>query len=393
MTYFSDYRFKENIRKYNIEDKDEIILDLQNIDHSFTGRVDANIANTFILEASQMLVNSIAIFEMGYFDAAYYCLRESIEIATLMAYFVDLDETRKEQEYLKWKVPTNRFSMQKEMIRILNENGEVIKDMKFNMNNFFERMNNISNELNKYVHKQGLNNLYVSKNHPLSLGNNPEFKDKKTIEIFKYYLKQCIGIVAIMRLSIDPFPILLIDKEIYNRTNDIIMEPYSQDFINKYLMVDDIEAYKTTNFYKEHYNDIMRMPLKSNCVTDIIKSHYIDLNEREQILSEIELLSFPFNIVALLAIKIKDSVKIYTYGGFYTFFTSNPSNRSKLEFSSRDFMDFKNNDFNKKYDEVFISTVKVKDELFYIEHNNKFCDDDINYVKELVNELNKIYNN
>ncbi len=391
MNGYSNYRFKEHVRKYNIEDKDEIIFDLQNIDHSFTGRIDANIANTFILEASQMLVNSIAIFEMGYFDAAYYCLRESIEVATLMAYFVDLDETEKEQEYLKWKVPTNRFSMQKEMIRILNEKGEVIRDMRINMTNFFEKMNNISNELNKYVHKQGLNNLYLSKNHPLSLGNNPEFKDKKTIKNFEYYLKQCIGIVAIMRLSIDPFPILLTNEEIYNRTNDIIMEPYSEEFINKYLTKDDIEAYKKTDFYKEHYDYIMKMPLKSSCVTDIIKSHYINLNQKNKILSEINLLSFPFNIAALLAIKIKDSTKIHTYGGFYTFFSSNMSNRNKWGFNSRDFMKFKNNDFNKKYDEVFISTIKINDELFYIEHNNKFSASDISYIKELVIELNKMY--
>ena len=58
--------------------KDEFYAAISEIEHNFTGRMDAWFANTFILEASQLLINSIELFELGYFDCAYYSLREAM---------------------------------------------------------------------------------------------------------------------------------------------------------------------------------------------------------------------------------------------------------------------------------------------------------------------------
>ena len=62
------WRKKENIRPIEIPNKSKIYLDLLNIEHSWTGRIDANIGNTFIMESVQLLINSIELFEMGYFE-------------------------------------------------------------------------------------------------------------------------------------------------------------------------------------------------------------------------------------------------------------------------------------------------------------------------------------
>lgn len=384
---YVDFRINDNVRKYQLEDKNEIIYDLLALDNSFTGRIGASVANTFILESAQMLVNSITIFEMGYFDAAYYCLRESLEMATLMAYFVDLPTGVRKAELLKWKDPKNRFSMQKQMLSDLKENGRIIKDMKNHMKSFFERIEKISNELNKYVHKQGFDKLYISANHPLSLGANPEKEDNEICDRFDYYLKECISIVGIMRLSVDPMPLLLLDDEIYNRTEDIISDPYSMQFVEKYLKKEDIEDYKKTDIYCDTYKEFMKATKMSNCVTDIYKSHCIDLEKKEIILNEISLLKFPYNIATLLIIEIDDVTKVFLYDGLMTFFSSRKCNSDKFRINTMDFRTLEKDSFNNSYNELYLSSIVINNTTFYIEHNNKFSNDKIKHIKMLRDKI------
>ena len=67
---FNFIKHKENeyLVPVTIEEKESYYYDLMNIEHSFTGRVDAWITNTFIMEAAQLIINAIHLFEMGYFD-------------------------------------------------------------------------------------------------------------------------------------------------------------------------------------------------------------------------------------------------------------------------------------------------------------------------------------
>ena len=61
------WRKEENIRPIEIPNKSKLYYDLMNIEHSWSGRIDASIINTFIMEAEQQLVNAIELFELGYF--------------------------------------------------------------------------------------------------------------------------------------------------------------------------------------------------------------------------------------------------------------------------------------------------------------------------------------
>ena len=64
--FFVEWRKKENVRPIEIPNKSKLYHDLLNIEHSWSGRMDTNIGNTFIMEAVQLLINSIELFEMGY---------------------------------------------------------------------------------------------------------------------------------------------------------------------------------------------------------------------------------------------------------------------------------------------------------------------------------------
>ena len=48
---YIDYRKAKNIRNISLPDKERYYWDLQNIENSWTGRIDANLCNTFVMEA------------------------------------------------------------------------------------------------------------------------------------------------------------------------------------------------------------------------------------------------------------------------------------------------------------------------------------------------------
>lgn len=201
---FTKYRETKGLVPLKIENKEKYYTDLINLEESWTGRMDAQISNTFIFEAVQLIINSITLFEQGYFDSSFYSLRQSLEVSTTMTYLIDNDEQIRKDELAKWKAQS-RFPMYSQMIKMLESNQSVFSDINEKMANYFWELNLTKQKLNKYVHKQGFNTFYVSKNHPINQG-----KDRvKFIQEYESYLKKCIGAIAVFRLTIDPFPILL----------------------------------------------------------------------------------------------------------------------------------------------------------------------------------------
>jgi len=79
MFEYSKWKENSNLIPQQIPNKEKYYHDLTNIEQSWTGRIDVMLANTFIQEAAQLIVNAIALFEHGYFDCAFYSLRQSLE--------------------------------------------------------------------------------------------------------------------------------------------------------------------------------------------------------------------------------------------------------------------------------------------------------------------------
>ncbi len=164
---FLQYRENQHLVPVEMQKKQLYFYDLMNIERSFTERVDALLSNTFILESAKLIVNAINLFEMGYFDCAYYSLRQSLELSTTMIYLLDIDEDRREIELKKWKCE-ERFPMQAKMMEYLNKNGAIFKDFKSKLEKYFNQLDLTKTKLHKFVHKQGLDKFYVSRNHPLN---------------------------------------------------------------------------------------------------------------------------------------------------------------------------------------------------------------------------------
>ncbi len=384
--FFVKRRKNENIQPLTIPNKSKLYYDLLNIERSWSGRMDTNIGNTFIMEAVQLLINSIELFEMGYFDCAYFALRSAVDISTTMVFLCDVEEESREKYLNDWK-NVQDFPMRQQMIKKLSKDGSVFIDMTSNMPNFFKQAEEISHKLNKYVHKQGLRNFYISRNHPIF-----QVKSQETfINNFLYFLKNVICIVAIMRLAIDPFPVLLMDEEILYRCFDSMTEPYSEEFVQKYIGWEHIEDYKRTNFYNSVRDSFENEEKKNEAIFSIVKHQYIDTRKETEILEQFHLLGEQDSIATLIALSCDKVIKIYTINGLLMYFTEKNTNRKKLSWSGADFHNFKltPKKYNQQYDEAYISVFSFNGETYWIEHNELLDNEDIQKIERIKNKQEK----
>lgn len=366
---FIKYKESENIIPLEIKNKECYYQDLHNIEQSWTSRVDAQIANTFFMESVQLVINAIVLFEKGYFDCAFYSLRQSLEVSTTIVYLIDTDDSKRDKELFKWK-SQSKFPMYSQMLRLLEENGRIFFDIKEKMSSYFNDIDNVKNRLNKYVHKQGFNRFYISRNYSVNLKKN----HNPLLSEFESFLIKCIGAIAVFRLVIDPLPILLGDEEIYKRTEDFLTNAYTQEFIEKYIGLEHIEAYKKTELYTNHYNTFIKEEPKLPSVVDIVKYQYIDKNKIDEILSQKHLLGRYDYTAVVLSIFSEKIAKIYCLGGLLWYFTNVKTVRNNTTLDTREFENIKNSEkkFNNPYDEAYISTIEIDNESYFIEHNEEF---------------------
>ena len=387
MSYmFSEFRKNQNIRPLVLPNKEKFYMDLRNVGiASFSGREDIwGFGNTFIFEAEQLIVNAIELFEMGYFDCAYYSLRSCVEVSTVIVFLSDMPEDEREAYFEAWR-DSKDFPMIGKMMKQLSEQGNVFADMKEKMKDFFSDTRDLKGKLNKYVHKQGFRHFYVSRNHPL----NSQLSQDTFISNFEHYIKRCIGVVAVMRLVIDPFPILLMDEEILYRSVDSFTEPYSEEFAEGYIGENTLKAYKTTDIYEKAYEFFIKEERKTPAVLDVIKWKYINIAKIDEILKQHHLLSKHDVVCILMVYNCEKIVKVYRSIGFPIYSTDRKTNRTDMSRSSYDFKNFLKNFFinfakakaedkiNQPYGEAFISAFIFDDEPYFVEHNEILTPDDI----------------
>ncbi|HFQ4955668.1 TPA: hypothetical protein ACGUP3_003826 [Vibrio vulnificus] len=384
---FGKYKETRHLKPLQVPSKEKLLLDVSNIEDSFTGRTDASIANTFIFEASHLIVNSLALFEQGYFDCAFYSLRQSLEVAMTMMYLYDSEEEVRKRELEKWK-SEQHFPMYAGMIKHLESNESEFKDIKSKLSEFFDETEKVKKRLNKYVHKQGFDKLYASRNHPLNRIKN-KYGDEVFVDEFVGYVESCIGTVAVMRLAIDPMPVLLNDAEIYARTGDTITYPYSDEFIAKYIGFDAIEKYKQTSMYTLHYDSFMQEEKQNEAVSWVIKDKFVDVRRTNEILEQGHLLSQVEWLGVIALQHIESATKFYTCGGFIMYFSNRDTLRQKQEWDSRQFCSFleATPSTNLPFDEVFISAFKLPVGEIFLEHNELISENDIYNIEHLISSL------
>lgn len=377
------------LKPVEIENKEFYYSLIYEISESLTSGIivdlfHSNKINMIITEACQSLANSIRLYELGYFDDAYYSMRSAIELATIM---LDVGDN----EYEKMVNNMNLFSNKEyrnfraSTLRYLKENGIEFRDVANKMPNFVNEINNTCIKLNSFVHKTGFDNFYGIRNY-----YNENFH-KKQLDDFENNLISSIRIVAIMRLVIDPFPLLLADEEIYYRSPNIMTYPFNEKLL-EVTGEESIAEFKNTDVYKSYEEELMKLEKRNQEVNNIVMADYIDLDNLENIYLQKHLLNHHELKYVDIASCSEKIILIISDNGFSRYSTSSNTHEILCNHTDINLKDSSEN-FNIKYDSIYVSILQhSKDKIseftgrinyIYIFHLTRFNKIEINKLNSV----------
>lgn len=125
------------VRKFILPNASKYLWDIDNIRWAETGLINAFGSNRFFDEASQMIANSIYLFQEGFFDAAFYSLRQSIEISIGTLYL-----TANPEKMNEWKKLEPGFESGR-MANFLQKQEPIFKEIRTKMSTFFDNIHAI----------------------------------------------------------------------------------------------------------------------------------------------------------------------------------------------------------------------------------------------------------
>lgn len=179
---------------------------VEQLENSISGIVSTPPFNQFLLESCQLLANSLDLIHQGYFDAAFYSVRQAGEIILVGTLFSNLEESERKAKYEKW-VLLDRFPSFSELSKMLRSKDIEYRDLLEQMPEIDELISKLNKRANKYIQKQGHESFYTKPYEVV-----PE-SAKHIREDFTDYFTTTVKVCAIFRLAVDPFPILLSDPE------------------------------------------------------------------------------------------------------------------------------------------------------------------------------------
>lgn len=395
----SDY-LKFYLMPIKIENVEEYYSLIQEIFFSDTSRTFAeNFSysahiNLLIREISIILANSLRLYEMGYFDNAYYSLRSANELATVMLDLSDKDDSEIKcnfEDFMRGKY--NKWRGQ--IIKELSEEGIFFKEVIDQMPNLKKDISKLLNEINNVVHNNGLDTLYGFRYHSL----DKDMPYKKLEEFINHFLKS-IRILAIMRLILDPLPLIIKDDEMCYRCPKIVSFPFSDKMLSV-IGQKSIDEFKQTDTYKSMEKWILSFEKRNIAVNDFLMHNFIDLDKIDDIYSQKHLISG--NELKILDVCCCTNKIIYIIcgNGFYRFSTSSKSDNHIYNSLNIDELIKINDYYNICRDNVYISVMNIKGNnridlynnsynIIYIFHEEKLDDDEIKCIEKIVMDFSII---
>lgn len=374
------------LHKFNLPDADEYIYAINNIQMATTGFINAMESNKFFAEACQMIINAIRLYQDGYFDCAFYSLRQSIELS-IGTIFLNANPDK----YRSWNKLEKGFESGN-MARYLADNEPTFKEVREKLCDYFDNLHELKKQIDKYVHKQGYKSFHIS--FQRVCGDLLIQKEKALLKLFEKSLRACIGAVAIYRLIIDPMPLVLSDENLMMRSGDFITEPYSIKFITEYIGEDIVEKLKTTQTYSDIESWLLANEKQNPTTFTLI--HYQGFNRADflELSSQLHLCSF-YDRIAVGLFMCSTKISQVFLDGIFWYWSEVKSNRIGGPVMGASYYDdlFKNfsGDCNLPYDNVFISRFTLLDKVHYVEHNEVLSDEEISIINVLFSELRVLW--
>lgn len=279
------YHPQRYITKDNVLDYYQLYSYVDELADSISGMVETPSFNQFLLESCQLLANSLDLIHQGYFDAAFYSVRQAGEVILIGALFTNLDNAEREAKYKKW-ASLESFPSFSKLSGMLRAADSEYRELLEQMPEIDELISKLNRRANKYIHKQGHESFYTK-----PYGMAPESAGR-IHEDFAEYFKAAVKVCAIFRLAADPFPIVRSDPECEYRFPDCFTPEFSQSFIEECLGNEFVKHYIETDYYRNWVNAIKStFPQLKEATYNVSNLHYIDLSNIEDILDELDKLT------------------------------------------------------------------------------------------------------
>mgnify|MGYP003289905570 CR=1 FL=1 len=349
-----------------------------------TGILNEMFCNLFFSESVELIKHAFFLYEDGYFDCAFYSLRQSIENMNNM-----LLSAADAEKFEIWK-DKGRFPTDKAVKDLLCRQNDAYNEIKAVIPYFFEEYNDLLKKANKYIHKQGFDTFYIN-----SVTPNNENKDERT-NLFLSFLKYSIGMMLIMNIALDPLSLALSDFEVDSHIPfEPMTEPIPITIFEKYLSLDIIEKIKTTQHYTSIKDYFLGMEKLNDATYAVLRYEYFDVERLDEIEKQINQLDIS---QALLFCILKSGIKATHFYWDYDILGYSTSYQPKVHLSehrSNQFDEYLHGDSkcNYPWKGMCISVFKALDSYLIIQHNEPLNDNEIATVKYLVEVANTRYQN
>lgn len=279
------------------------------------------------------------------------------------------------------------------MSKWLTEQEPTFKDIRNRMSGFFNNVRNVQLRMNKYIHKQGYASFYQVVGNPF-LSKEMGVSEDQILRDFESYLEICIGAVANYRLAIDPLPVILMEEDLCRRVGDLITEPYTAEFVDKYIGKENLEAFKTTEVYKDFCESLSSNEKQNEAVYYLIHYQYYDRDKMNDYEAQLHLFSFS-DRVAMCLFTLSDRISYVFVDGVHWYHSNVKSNCNNgsvtigLSYYADIFSGAKS-DFNQCYYNVFLSRCLINGTYTYFEHNEELTESEIEWVGLVAAELSDL---
>lgn len=369
-------------KKCELPERKELLFYLHSM-MLITGRVDIMYCNAFLIEATQLLINSIFLYEDGYFDCAFYSVRQASEVFNSMLFLSNEDSGELE----KWNAK-ERFPMDSKIRNQLEKMVYGYKEIKTILDDYFMHHRELINKSHKIIHKQGFDTFYAAR-----LQNN--FAHEKDEKFFMEVLKYTIGIGIILFVILEPIALALADDEVNGKLNfDFLTEPIDCNYFERFLGLNDIvDRLLKSNYYKEFAAQFEDREYMNMAIYSVIRENVWDISSLDEIENQIYLLrpyeKFMFKILKL-GIKVTN---FYYMDGFGWYLTTYESAYQRRCFDSSELKKYLKEGmrFNKKCEKIYISVVSMYDEKLFLEHDNALTEKEIALLIELEKQTEEEY--
>lgn len=362
----------------------EYLEDLNDLRFSASGLLAEVNPFFFINEACQLLANSVKLFELGYFDCAFYSVRQAIELSLSGLYLYSNPEKIK-----GWKNLDKGFELST-IVPELKVGKEEFAEIKELFGDFFERIDKEKKLVNKYVHKQGYKSLYCHYNSIYAHGK-PERIAFLTKE-FEIILHDTITAVALYRLVIDPYPILMLDDDIVTRMPDMIAESFSKSFVEKYIPEKFVERYKESKLFKGYYDYFKARPVQNEAIYYLIHYQIFKRKDFNLIMEQHDLLSL-HDIEAVDLFMCTPKIGIIIIDGYIPYNSETQLNDTSYAIGESYYSDIFNGqkDSNVAYKGDYISRFHLNDRITYIKHSEMLSKEEIDEIYALCDTYTKLF--